>query len=103
MYFDRRTEVRIGDRVTTRVLFRRRAGRVVYVPGISDPNPEFENNGLRWIGIRLEDDSLVASVVRPKTGALKQKIIFLQRDESPCNPITPDSREFERDGEGPSF
>ena len=99
MYFDGTTEVRLGDQVTTRILFRRRIGRVVYVPGISAPNPEFENKGLRSVGIRLVDDSLVATVVRPKTGALKEKIVFLRRDESPCKLITPDSREFERDGE----
>ena len=99
-YSDGSTPVQLGDRVALKVLFRERAGRVVYVPGISAVNPEFEYNGMKWIGIRLEDRSLVATPVLTTTGNLKKKIKFIERDSSPCELITPSSREFEEHGEG---
>ena len=102
-YHDGVTEVQLGDRVTLKVLFRERAGRVVYVPGISAFNPEFEYNGMKWTGIRLEDRSLVATPVLTTTGNLKKKIKFIGRDSSPCELITPSSREFEEHGEGVSL
>ena len=102
-YFNAVDEVRLGDRVALRVLFRRREGRVVYVPGISAMNPEFEYNGMRWVGIRLADGSLVATPVLTRTETLKKKVAFLGRDSSPCEQITPQSREFAEKGEGPSL
>lgn len=102
-YFDNLTEVQLGDRVALRLLFRKRTGRVVYVPGISPFNPEFEYNGLRWVGIRLSDRSLAALIVLPETGSLQKKVKFIGHDSSPCELITPSSREFEEHGEGPGF
>jgi hypothetical protein len=99
-YSDGETEVQLGDRVTLRVLFRKRVGRVVYVPGTSAFNPEFEYNGMKWVGIRLEDRSLVATPVLTATGNLKKKIKFIERDSSPCDLIAESSREFEKFGEG---
>ncbi|HEX7287229.1 MAG TPA: hypothetical protein VF532_13670 [Candidatus Angelobacter sp.] len=101
-YFDGITGVRLGDRVALRVLFRRRVGRVVYVPKVSHFNPEFEYNGMTWVGIRLEDRSLVATPILAKTGNLKKKIKFIERDSSPCELIEESSREFEKHGEGVS-
>ena len=98
-YFDGSTEVLLGDRVALKILFRERAGRVVYVPGISDFNPEFKDEWMESVGIRLEDRSLVATPVLT-TGNLKKKIKFIERDSSPCELITPSSREFEEHGEG---
>ena len=102
-YFDATTEVQLGDRVTLKVLFRERTGRVVYVPGISAFNPEFEYNGMKWVGIRLNDRSLVATPIIIKTGNLQKKIHFVERDDSPCELITASSREFEEHGEGPTL
>src|SRR5215471_5628537 len=102
-YFDGDTDVQLGDQVALSVLFRERAGRVVYVPGISALNPEFEYNGMKWVGIRLDDRSLVATPLLTKTGNLKKKIKFIARDTSPLELITESSREFEEHGEGPSL
>jgi hypothetical protein len=99
-YADGVTDVQLGDRAALSIWFRLRAGRVVYVPGVSPLNPEFEYNGMRWVGIRLEDRSLVATPVLARTETLKPKVKFIDRDSSPCELITPSSREFERDGEG---
>lgn len=99
-YSDGTTRVQLGDRAAVSIWFRRRVGRVVYVPGISEFNPEFEYNGMRWVGIRLEDGSLVATPVLLPTETLKRKVEFLGRDTSPLELITGASREFERDGEG---
>lgn len=99
-YADGTTEVRLGDRASLSVWFRRRTGRVVYLPGISKMNPEFEYNGMRWVGIRLGDQSLVATPVLVPTERLKAEIRFVARDESPAELIAESTREFERDGEG---
>jgi hypothetical protein len=99
-YFDGDTEVQLGDRVALKVLFKKRVGRIVYVPGISAFNAEFEYNGMKWAGIRLEDRSLVATPILTATGNLKKKIKFIERDSSPCDLITEVSREFEKFGEG---
>jgi len=99
-YFDGTTEVQLGDRVALKLLFRERAGRIVYVPGISAFNPEFEYNGMKWVGIRLDDRSLVATPLLSTTGNLKRKIRFIERDSSACELITESSREFEEHGEG---
>ena len=102
-YFDKAHEVKLGDRVSISLWLRRRIGRVVYVPGVSALNREFEYNGMRWVGMRLENRALVATPVLSKTQTLKKKVRFLERDSSPCDLITADSKEFEEHGEGPAF
>lgn len=99
-YFDKAQDVKLGDRVSVVVWWRRRVGRVVYVPGISQLNPEFEYNGMRWVGVRLENRALLATPVLIRTETLKKKVRFVERDNSPCELITPDSREFEEHGQG---
>ncbi len=89
------TEVALGDQVRLRVLFRKHTGRVVYVPGISSMNAEFEYNGMQWVGIRLDDGGLVATPILQKTARLKKKITFVARDTSPY--AAPRDREFELD------
>jgi hypothetical protein len=102
-YFDKAHEVKLGDRVSVTVFWRKRIGRIVYVPGISAFNPEFEYNGMRWVGIRLEDRSLIATPVLRKTQTLKRRVKFVEGDSSWCDLIAPDSKEFEEHGEGASF
>ena len=79
-YKDRVTPVQLGDHVLTRVWFRRRKGRVVYVPGVSPLNTNMEYNGLCWVGIRLEDGSFVSTVVDPDDAYLRHKEVLVQRD-----------------------
>jgi hypothetical protein len=102
-YFGGANEVKLGDRVSISIWLRRRPGRVVYVPGISTINREFEYNGMRWVGIRLDGRALVATPVLNKTQTLKKKVRFTERDDSPCDLITPEMKEFEKLGEGPAF
>jgi len=99
-YFRSEVEVQLGDRVSVRVWCKRRTGRVVYVPGISPANAEFEYNGLQWAGVRLENTSLLRTIARKSTGGLTKSVRFIERDSSPCDFITPSSREFEEHGEG---
>ena len=96
-YFGGAEEVQLGDRVSISIWFRS------YVPGISTPNREFEYNGMQWAGIRLEDGRLVATPILGKTRTLKKKVHLIARDSSPCQLITPDSKEFEERGEGPAL
>jgi hypothetical protein len=79
-YHDRATPVQLGDHVLTRVWFRKRKGRVVYVPGISTFNSNMEYNQLTWVGIRLEDGSFVSTVVDPEGAFLVHKDTLVQRD-----------------------
>ena len=54
MYSDRVTKVMFGDKVVTRLwycFFRKTNGRVVYIPGVSKINSEFEHV-IRWVGVR---------------------------------------------------
>jgi len=90
----------LSDRVALRVWIRKRVSRVVYVPDISAPNPELEFNGMRWVGIRLENSVLLATPVQSKAGALEKKVRFIARHTAPCKFITPDSKEFEKHGSG---
>lgn len=87
-YYDRTTQVQLGDKVETKVWFRRRSGRIAYVPGISLINVEFEHDGLRWVGIRLENGSIVATVVDPKGDyILKKSLKFVERDPTSVEEI----------------
>jgi hypothetical protein len=65
-----------GDHVQLRVwvrLFRKVAGTVVYVPGISKRRPQLERDGLSWVGVRLDDTgTIVGSWVEPSTGRLQK-------------------------------
>ena len=79
-YRDRVTSVELGDHVQMRVFFRRRTGRVVYVPGISARNSTMEFNGLTWVGVRLENGDFISLVVDPRESYLRNKVAFLRRD-----------------------
>lgn len=86
-YYGGETDVQLGDRVETRfwLLFYRfrKRGRVVYVPGLSPINREFERDGLSWVGIKPDDDVVViGELVNPKTGHLLERVKFLERDLS---------------------
>jgi hypothetical protein len=79
-YRDRVTPVQLGDHVLTRVWFRKRSGRVVYVPGISAFNSNMEYNGLCWVGIRLDIGGFVSTVVDPTGAYLRHKETLVKRD-----------------------
>lgn len=92
-YADGKTEVKIGDRVTSRLwfrLFRKTLGRVVYVPGVTPKNPEMEHHGLRWVGVNIASGSVYGLLVDPKTNALQKSAKFDGRDESPIQALRPD-------------
>jgi hypothetical protein len=95
-YSDGTTPVQLGDRVARRLwfsLFRKKEGRVVYVPGVSRKHGEFEHDGLTWIGVKTDDGGIYGSIVLPDTGCLEKKLEFLGRDASACDAIAPE-REF---------
>jgi hypothetical protein len=89
-YNDRVTPVQLGDHVLTRVWFRKRKGRVVYVPGVSAVNTNMEYNGLCWVGIRLEDGGFVSTVVDPTGAFLRHKEVLVQRDPDGCPTLAVD-------------
>lgn len=79
-YGDGVTPVQIGDWVSLRVLFRRRTGRVVYVPGVSKLHGEFEFGGLIWVGIDIPRGPVVKAVVDPDDRRLQENIRFVRHD-----------------------
>jgi hypothetical protein len=89
-YKDRRTEVRLGDRVETRIFFRKHRGRVAYLPGVSPLNRAMERDGLRWVGVRLDEGGFVSAAVDPEQHFLIGKLTFLARDETAVPAIEPD-------------
>ena len=89
-YLDRTTPVQLGDHVETRVWWRKRRGRVVYVPGISAVNRNMERNGLVWVGIRLEEGGFVSTVVDPEGFFLRKHEKLLKRDPEGFAALRPD-------------
>lgn len=92
MYSDRVTKVMFGDKVVTRLwycFFRKTNGRVVYIPGVSQMNSEFEHSGLRWVGVRIGDGSVYGAVIDPSNGCLQKSIQFVGRDSSPVKLVSP--------------
>jgi hypothetical protein len=92
-YFDGVTPVQLGDVVATRLWFapfRKKTGRVVYVPGISKKHGEFEHDGLCWIWVKTPDGGIFGSLVLPDTGCLEKRLQFLGRDPSACDVVTPE-------------
>jgi hypothetical protein len=78
-YADGTTSVLPGDRVSLRLFFRRRAGEVIYVPGISKRRGTYEHNGLTWVGVSLPDGWAIGEIVLPETRTLKPSVRFLGR------------------------
>ena len=85
-YIDGKTEVRLGDRVQARVfLFFKRAGRVVYVPGVSKLHREMEHDGVRLVGINFARGGSGGFWINPKTSILTKTVTFLSRDHLPID------------------
>ncbi len=78
-YFDSEQPVRLGDHVGLRVLFRTRAGRVTYLPGVSPENREIDFGGLFRVGIDF-DGGFVMWHVDPDSLELKKGVAFVKTD-----------------------
>lgn len=78
-YADGITSVLPGDRVSVRFFLRRRAGEVIYVPGISKHRGTYEHSGLTWVGVSLPDGWAIGTIVLPQTQRLKPNVRFVSR------------------------
>lgn len=78
-YYDGSERVLLGDYVTSRIVFKRRPGRVVYLPGVSPFNLEFQHDNLTWVGVHTEDGYLVGSLIDPETHRLQKKVRLVRR------------------------
>jgi len=93
VYCDGQTRVLIGDVITCRSwswLFGRKPGRVVYVPGISERNPEMERDGMSWVGTRHEDGTVIGTWVEPGTQVLKKSVQFVRRGGTDIEELGPE-------------
>jgi len=79
-YFATEQRVELGDHVELRVLFRKRRGRVCYLPGKPTHNPEIDFGGLFRIGVDIPGHSFVAVHVDPEALDLKKSVRFVARD-----------------------
>lgn len=102
-YRDLVTAVELGDRVEARIWFRRHTGRVVYLPGVSSLNRHMERDGLRWVGVRLDEGGFLSAVVDPERGCLRDKLRFLGRDSQSVPGLAPEADPHGDDSFGAPF
>ncbi|WP_146151791.1 hypothetical protein [Ahniella affigens] len=88
-YFGSEDPVELGDRVSLRVMFRRRIGRVAYLPGVSPENPEIDFGGIFRVGIDCPG-FFVSCHVDPDFLELKKGITLVARDPLDVPPVPPD-------------
>lgn len=76
--------VELGDRIETVFwyLFKTR-GVVVYIPGVSAFNSEFEHDDLQWIGVKGDDGSVFGEGIELDNGWLGKRVTLLER--APAN------------------
>ena len=86
------TDVRLGDEVSARDLFIRKAGRVVYVPGISKRNWEMEHDGLSWIGIKFKGGTFSGAYVDPDSNEVKKSVKFIRRNDADIEELGPEEK-----------
>jgi hypothetical protein len=81
-----------GDHVSYKsMLFWRgwKPGRISYVPGVSQPHPEMEHDGLTWVGVSGDNGTFRGVLVDPDTHTIAESVKFLRRsDGTPY--LTPD-------------
>jgi hypothetical protein len=94
-YNDCQTPVKLGDVVEKRIFFRKRQGRVVYLPGVSQLNKEMNYNGLEYVGVKIEGGPMVATLVDPEGHFLQSKIRFVKRDVSAVREVQPEDNLFD--------
>jgi hypothetical protein len=82
VYGDGQTPVRPGDHIEYRTLlswWRRKSGRVAYVPGISQLNTDMEFAGMAWVGISGTDGTFRGVRVDADSGRIKKSVRFVSR------------------------
>lgn len=101
-YFGGDVPVLPGDYVETTIWWRRRRGRVVYVPFVSPLNRYMDYDGMFMVGFQIDNGPFVGAALDPDNGYLKKKNRFIARGE-PVQMLDPDTDPFgedeERDGE----
>ena len=92
-YYGTNVEVRLGDRIMWRRLFRRDIeGTVVYIPGISPVHPDLEYEGIRQWAVELDDGGILVMLYWPENrkGQPRSNIKFLGRGQP--KPLLPERR-----------
>lgn len=77
-------DVRLGDRVRIRRLFRADLqGTVCYIPGLSPRHRELEDAGVKQWAIRSDDGSVYPILYDPDHFQPPSKIVFVARGDGP--------------------
>ena len=91
------TQVQMGDCVETRIfLFMKRTGRVVYLPGLSQPHPKMEHDGVRRVGVKFDDGGFGGFWIEPSTSVVIKTIKFINRN-STLSESLPSSEDWDKD------
>lgn len=78
-YYDRKTNVKLGDIVIAKCFFTKKKGKINYLPGVSNKNPEYEYSGIMEAAIKFDNGTTTATIVEPKNFFLQKHIIFISR------------------------
>jgi hypothetical protein len=81
-YYGTDIEVRLGDRVQIRRLFRKPlAGVVCYIPGLSPPVDELEDSSMGEWAIRHPDGSITRMIYLPSRAQPPKSNVFVSRGD----------------------
>lgn len=94
-YFGSEVPVQLGDHVSLRVLFRKTAARVSYLPGVSPANPNIDFGGLFRVGLAYGKAEFVACHVDPDTLDLDTCVHFVSQDSASI-PTVPSAEELNK-------
>jgi len=90
-YYMTEEPVELGDHVQLRLFFKKRIGRVSYLPGRPVHNSNIDFNGLFSVGIQIKGQAFVAVHVDPDTLDLKKSVRFIKRDTMNIPEVPPES------------
>lgn len=84
-------EVQLGDRVEMKRWLRKPLlGTVAYMPGVSLPHDEMEDDDLHRWAIRFEDGSLLSWMYVPDSLQPEKRLAFIERGEPHAKELRPD-------------
>ena len=87
-------EIRLGDRISIRKMFRRRTGTVVYIPGESEHHSDMEYGDVKLWAIQLDGDegNILQIGYFPPNEVVPSSLKFIRRKEigDPAKNLRPD-------------
>ncbi len=79
-YYCSQEAVELGDHIIYKSFFRRKTGRVVYLPGVSKRLSQIDYGGLFSIGIHTSYGGFTAMSIDPDSLQLRRSVSLIRRD-----------------------